>query len=124
MDTPKKEALNEPLVNPSINNRDNEDDQERQAANKIDIADSQSTVNPAINDKIDTSYEMLKKISSLAIYPIIGMVFHPAYIIYNTMLFNDRPKEQNAMAVGGIVLSLSLLSLGVTFNGALDTLIP
>jgi hypothetical protein len=33
-------------------------------------------------------------------------------------------EEQNALAIGGIVLSISLLSLGVTFNGALDTLIP
>jgi hypothetical protein len=69
---------------------------------------------------------MLKKISSLALYPIIGMVFHPAYIIYNTMKFSESEmkEEQNALAIGGIVLSISLLSLGVTFNGALDTLIP
>ncbi|TNV79517.1 hypothetical protein FGO68_gene531 [Halteria grandinella] len=52
------------------------------------------------------------------------MVFHPAYIIYNTAAFKDYKDEQSALAIGGIVLSISLLSLGVTFNGALDTLIP
>lgn len=52
------------------------------------------------------------------------MIFHPAYIICNTIIFNDDAKAQSALAMGSLVLSIFLLSLGVTFNGALDTLIP
>jgi cobalamin biosynthesis protein CobD/CbiB len=54
------------------------------------------------------------------------MVFHPAYIFYNTIKFceSEMKEEQNAIAIGGIVLSISLLSLGVTINESLDTLIP
>jgi Na+-driven multidrug efflux pump len=77
-----------------------------------------------VEDKIDSTQAMLKKISGLAIYPIIGMIFHPAYLICNAIVFNDQPKIQDALAMGGLMLSIFLLSLGVTFNGALDTLIP
>lgn len=67
---------------------------------------------------------MLKKISSLAIWPIIGMIFHPAYQICNTIIFREKKEAQASLGMGGFALSIFLLSLGVTFNGSLDTLIP
>ena len=66
---------------------------------------------------------MLKKIAQLGKYPVIGMIFHPQYIICNTILFRDNPKDQAALGLGGMILSIFLLSLGMTFNGSLDTLI-
>lgn len=35
---------------------------------------------------------MLKRICSLAVYPIIGMIFHPAYSIANTIILSEDPK--------------------------------
>lgn len=66
---------------------------------------------------------MFTRIFSLAIYPIIGAVFHPAYIICNTIIFKSDPDMQAALGLGGFALSIFLLSLGVTFNDSLDTLI-
>ena len=106
MDAEKQTAIKEPLVPTAYSlNRDS------------------VKAGPPV-DEIESTPAMLKKIMSLALFPIIGMVFHPAYIIYNTAAFKDYKDEQSALAIGGIVLSISLLSLGVTFNGALDTLIP
>jgi hypothetical protein len=51
------------------------------------------------------------------------MIFHPQYIICNTILFRDNPADQAALGLGGMILSIFLLSLGMTFNGSLDTLI-
>jgi len=45
-------------------------------------------------------------------------------IICNTILFRDNPAVQAALGLGGMILSLFLLALGMTFNGSLDTLIP
>ena len=76
-----------------------------------------------VEDKLEPTTQMLRKIGGLAVYPIIGMIFHPAYLICNTVAFNQDPQAQAALAMGGLVLSIFLLSLGVTFNGSLDTLI-
>jgi Na+-driven multidrug efflux pump len=67
----------------------------------------------------------MKKIFSLAIYPIIGMIFHPAYHICNSMILghSDDPRDLAALGLGGLTISIVLLSIGVSFNGALDTLI-
>ena len=51
------------------------------------------------------------------------MIFHPQYIIANTILFRDNPADQAALGLGGMILRIFLLSLGMTFNGSLDTLI-
>lgn len=41
-----------------------------------------------VEDKLEPTSQMLRKISGLAVYPIIGMIFHPAYLICNTIAFN------------------------------------
>ena len=76
------------------------------------------------DEKQETTREMFHKISKLAIFPIIGMIFHPAYTICNTIIFREDKEMQKALGFGGLSLSLFLLALGVTFNGSLDTLIP
>ena len=67
----------------------------------------------------------MKRIFNLAIYPIIGMVFHPAYHICNSIILGSSsdPRDLAALGLGGLTISIVLLSIGVSFNGALDTLI-
>lgn len=78
METKNKTVeINEPL-NPSINNTDRESMKSR---NTIQV----------IEDKLESQMEMFKKIFNLGIYPIIGMIFHPAYIITNTIVFKEDP---------------------------------
>lgn len=67
----------------------------------------------------------MKRIFNLAIYPIIGMVFHPAYHICNSIILghSEDPRLLAALGLGGITVSIFLLSIGVSFCGSLDTLI-
>jgi Na+-driven multidrug efflux pump len=77
------------------------------------------------NDELEM-IPALKKISSLAIFPIIGMIFHPAYILINTVILGQMEDSNTMLAafgLGGVTIGLFLLSVGVTFSGALDTLI-
>ena len=114
----KRVDINEPL------NARSSEDQESREEGQTRLAPPVKTGGiQVVEDKIDSTWEMISKISSLAIFPIIGMIFHPAYLICNAIVFNEEPKIQEALAMGGLVLSILLLSLGVTFNGALDTLI-
>lgn len=68
----------------------------------------------------------MKRIFNLAIYPIIGMIFHPAYHICNSIILghSDDSKLLAALGLGGLTISIFLLSIGISFNGSLDTLIP
>jgi len=54
------------------------------------------------------------------------MIFHPAYHICNSIILgqSDDPKLLAALGVGGLTISIFLLSIGISFCGALDTLIP
>ena len=67
----------------------------------------------------------MMKIFGLAIYPIIGMIFHPAYHICNSIVLghSSDPRNLAALGLGGLTISIVLLSIGVSFNGSLDTLI-
>jgi ABC-type nitrate/sulfonate/bicarbonate transport system permease component len=50
-----------------------------------------STGPQVVEDKLEPTSQMLRKIGGLAVYPIIGMIFHPAYLICNTVVFSDDP---------------------------------
>ena len=67
----------------------------------------------------------IKRIFALAIWPVLGMILHPAYHIVNTIILgrNEDPIPLAALGLGGTTLSIFLLSLGVPFISVLDTLI-
>jgi Na+-driven multidrug efflux pump len=67
----------------------------------------------------------LLTIFKLAIFPIIGMIFHPAYHIINTILLGHMPDDTllAALGLGGLTVSIVLLAVGISLCGALDTLI-
>lgn len=67
----------------------------------------------------------MKKIFNLAIYPIIGMMFHPAYHIANSIVLGHSADTNllAALGLGNLTVSILMLSVGVSFNGSLDTLI-
>lgn len=67
----------------------------------------------------------MRTISSMAIFPIIGMMFHPAYHIINSAILGKiDPKLLAALGLGGSTVGMFLLSIGVAFNGSIGTLIP
>ena len=67
----------------------------------------------------------MKRILMLAMWPMIGNLFHPAYHICNAIILGQKtdPLLQSAYGLANIVLSVFLLCLAMSFNGSLDTLI-
>jgi Na+-driven multidrug efflux pump len=74
--------------------------------------------------KLDTC-NVMTKIFKFAIFPIIGMIFHPSYHICNSIILghSEDSKLLAALGLGGLTISIFLLSIGVSFCGSLDTLI-
>ena len=72
-----------------------------------------------------TYSEAMNKIFGLAIFPIIGMIFHPAYHIFNSIILGSNPDSRllGALGLGGLTQSIFLISIGNSFNGSLDTLV-
>eukprot|EP00347_Sterkiella_histriomuscorum_P010943 403374339 len=93
-------------------------------ANKEQDGPIQQKAQQVFETKFDT-YSVMKRIFNLAIYPIIGMVFHPAYHICNSIILghSDDTKLLASLGLGGITISIFLLSIGISFCGSLDTLI-
>lgn len=54
------------------------------------------------------------------------MMFHPAYLMINAILLGHLPEKiyLASLGLGSLTTSIVLLSITVSFNGALDTLIP
>ncbi|CDW78027.1 na+-driven multidrug efflux pump [Stylonychia lemnae] len=71
------------------------------------------------------TWHVLKKISQLSIFPIIGMIFHPAYSIFNAIVLgqNEDGRILASLGLGSLTLGIVLLSIGSSFNSCLDTLI-
>lgn len=106
--------LNEPLLGSTTSKSDQE---------KNSVITSEQPPKK-IFPKVD-KLQALKRIFSLAIFPIIGMVFHPTYQIVNSSIMGRTgdPALLGGLGLGGLTLGLFLLAISVTFNGALDTLI-
>ena len=66
----------------------------------------------------------LKKISSLATFPIIGMLCHPLHHLINVSLMgrDPNPKYLAGLGLGAMLIGIALLSVSLSFVGALDTL--
>jgi len=77
--------------------------------------------------KIDTTITgALKTIFNLSMYPILGMLFHPAYHIINTSVLGQMDNSDvtlAALGLGTITTSIFLMALGFSLNGSLSTLI-
>eukprot|EP00347_Sterkiella_histriomuscorum_P022093 403331703 len=68
---------------------------------------------------------VMGKIFRLAIFPIIGMIFHPAYSIFNSIALgrNEDGRLLASLGLGSLTVGIMLLSIGSCFNGSLDTLV-
>ncbi|CDW84612.1 na+-driven multidrug efflux pump [Stylonychia lemnae] len=112
-----RKSLKEPLLGEN-------NDQERNQQTSIN-PDTKATAQTQKLDQDLTMTSAMKKIFSLAIYPIIGMVFHPAYHICNSIILghDEDPRLLASLGLGGLTISIFLLSVGISFCGSLDTLI-
>jgi Na+-driven multidrug efflux pump len=64
-------------------------------------------------------------IFKMGIYPTIGMIFYPAYLIWNaSVLSSIDSRLVAAFGLGSSISSMLLLSVGLAFNGSLGTLMP
>ena len=102
----------QPLINSTI--------QERQ-----DLTDTEQPLRPAPVHKELKVKSALIEIFKLAIWPIIGMMFHPLYMMVNAMLLGHLQDKVQlaALGLGGLTVGITLQSITVTFNGSLDTLV-
>ena len=55
--------------------------------NRDEKPEVKATPAPMNETKMDSQMDMLKRIAMLGKFPVIAMIFHPQYIICNTILF-------------------------------------
>jgi hypothetical protein len=79
---------------------------------------------PVPAEQLPGLLDSLKKMFALAIWPIIGYLFHPAYLIINTANC-DRlgPLYLAGFGLGSLTLGIMCISIGVCFSMSVGTLV-
>ncbi|CDW72125.1 na+-driven multidrug efflux pump [Stylonychia lemnae] len=80
-----------------------------------------------MRDREDLNFwNVMKQICDLSVYPIVGMLFHPAYQIVNTIILGQDDEAVNNLAIFGlatVTMSIAMMSIQLSFNNALMTLV-
>ncbi|CDW78129.1 multidrug and toxin extrusion protein 2 [Stylonychia lemnae] len=109
---PTKEELNQPLLTQGYDT----DNERHPPLEKRESKDDEDL----------SFWKVMRQITDLSIYPIVGMLFHPAYHLVNTVILGQDDDAVNSLATFGlatVTIGISLMSVQISFNNSLTTLI-